>query len=468
VKTLILLTLLGASIISGEAQPPAIEFANGSGPTTSGSTLADQVITFQNNSSNPTAFTFSPYTPTLTATFSISDQQYTLLAPQSPNGGDLSFGGNLNTGTQMIGSMAQFGPMSAISSAPSDDFTSTNYPGQANEGISVTSNYASALFTSTLGLYNAGASTSGTYKIANLTITFSSPVANPVIQIVGLGGTFGSGRTTLGFTTQLTLLTTGVTLSELSGSPEFEVTPTQILNSAAQPTSVTGSGAASGSVLVTGSSITQLVFEVDFRGDGGGATWANVSTSPGDAWLIGVSAINTIDVLPLTITSFTATPQGGAADLNWTAPTTDIDHFGVQSSPDGLSWRQIGEVSANASSQSYQFVDQHPAAGNNFYRLVEVASNGAVVYSDVKQVNFSLSSRLSFYPNPVRDRVTINSEGPAISSVTVLSIDGRTLQQNPAFNAGQSISLGSYPSGIYLLQVKYADGTGDVVKIEKD
>jgi Secretion system C-terminal sorting domain len=470
-KTVILLLLL-CSAISVEAQP-SIEFANGSGPSTSGSSIAPQVITFQSNLNNPSGNTFTTYVPTTTATFSISNQQYTLPTSQNSNGADVSFGATSNSTGPSIGSFAQFTDMGAVSMPLSSIFTSTNTAGTIGTGISTTSNYATEVFTSTMGLYNAGAPTNGTYLMADLTITFSSPVTDPVLQLVGVGGTYGSGHSTLGFTTEFTLLTSGVTMSELSGSTELSVTSTQILNTATTPTATTGAGAASGSILVTGVGITQLTFAIYMRGDGDNSAWSNGAEHTGDAWLIGVSALNTDIVLPLTIAGFTAQPQGNAAQLDWsTASEENTDHFGILYSTDGNSWQNIGEVKAagnSATPSNYQFVQPNPASGNNFYRIMEVALDGSVSYSDTKELQFiATASGLSFYPNPTKDRVTIINNAVPLSAVSVLTIDGRTLQQNPAFTSGQSMDLSRYPAGIYFLSIRRTDGTREVVKIEKN
>lgn len=47
------LVVLTAFFLPASAQS-TLEFANGSGPATSGSTIASQVITFQENTANPT------------------------------------------------------------------------------------------------------------------------------------------------------------------------------------------------------------------------------------------------------------------------------------------------------------------------------------------------------------------------------------------------------------------------------
>src|SRR4051812_21227503 len=93
------LALIAAFLFSASlnAQSPALEFASGAGNTTgNGPTLANQVITFQNNTNNPAGNTFATYNPTLTATFSLSNQQYTLPASQISTTKGLSFGANQN------------------------------------------------------------------------------------------------------------------------------------------------------------------------------------------------------------------------------------------------------------------------------------------------------------------------------------------------------------------------------------
>lgn len=478
----LLFIVLPAFFLPASAQS-TLEFANGSGPATSGSTIANQVITFQENVNNPLDNVFTAYTtPTTTVTFSLSNQQYTLLTSQNPNQASVSFGGYINTAGPAIGSFNQFTDMGAVSTPPSGDFSSSAF--DIGTGISTTSDYATEIFTSAMGLYNTSSSTSGNFYMANLTISFSTPVTNPVIHIVGMGGTYGG----LGFSSQLVLQTAGVSLSLLSGSTEMNVTSTQILNSAAAPASTTGSGAASGSIQVTGTAIRTLVFKVYMRGDGVGSSWASAHEHVGDAFMIGVSLLVTDLVLPVTINSFTAEPQGHSALLQWsTATEENTEDFEVQYSRDGNSWSDIGEVRAAGTSftqQDYHFVDSDPAPGGNYYRLMEVDQDGRVSYSAVREVSVASSVVLAYYPNPVRDRVTITMEdvsggslggGPgsvsgsvSLQSVAVMSVDGRQMQQNSAFVSGGSIDLSRYAAGVYFLAIRTTAGQVEVVKILKN
>lgn len=431
-----------------------MEFASGSAAATNGYVTANQVVTFQNNASNPTAGPYTPLVPTVTATFSLSNQQYTLPATQSSNGAVLTFGGTDNAAGKLPVGVPVFDNMGYVGGAPVNDFSATQ--DNIGSGISMTSNYALELFTSAMGLYNANSPTNGTYYIADLTITFSTPVTNPVVHIVGLGATSGA----LGMTTELTMFTPGLTLTELSGSKEMDVTSTAIFNIAAAPAATTGSGAASGSVMVNGGAVTTVQFHIYLRGNGKTPTWSPANEHVGDAWLIGVSAINTFVALPLGTADFTARPRDHSVNLQW-SPATNANYYIVQRSLDGTTWSSIGKTSGS------EFEDNDPATGDDYYRLQLVDANGNAAYSDIREVTFAGTSlALNWYPNPVRDRLTIAGQ-KAIQSVTLTTLDGRILQTFSSFTPGQSVDFSRYPFGIYILVIRTADGQTHTAKIER-
>lgn len=449
---------------------PALEFASGGAIATNGSSIAAQTITFENNTSNPTAFSFAAFTPTTTVTYSLSNQQYSLKTSQNSNHAALSFGGNLNNGGADIIGGAIYTTMNYVSSAPSSDFSPT--PANIGTGMSTTQNYSVELFTSAMGMYNASSPTNATYYIADLTLTFNEPVTDPVLHVVGLGGYYGSGGNQLGFTTNLQLVTTGVTLSELSGSPELSVTTTAINNSAAAPSSTTGSGAASGSILVNGTNITQLVFHVTMRGDGGNSAWSTSNEHSGDAWLLGVSMMTAEDVLPLKINNFSASAQGNSALLQWTASTQEnTNHYNVQYSQDGTNWESLSDVGVTGNpdlAANYSYVQYSPATGNAYYRIAQVNSDGSYSYTNIQHLTFGAGSgTVTCYPNPSRGQVTITSGAASFKGVQLLSIDGKVLQVATGFRSGESIDLSTYPAGVYLVVVYNTDGTTQTTKVQK-
>ena len=271
-----ILTLL-AWVTGGSAlaQTPTLEFAAGAGnPTGTGPSVANQVITFQNNTDNPTANTLAAYTPTTTVTFALSNQQYPTNQYMSTNTG-VAFGANNSTTVSAAPGLALFPLMNSISGANNVNNLYSSANGLASSGIDVANNNSVEIMTDVMVLpTTVGANQR--YQYADLTITFNQPVVNPVLHLTGLGASYtytnaSNVSVTNGFTTELDLLTSGVTLSRLSGSSELAVSSTggtsnlgQITNPTTNPGAGTGAGAASGSVLVTtgAAGVTTLQFRI--------------------------------------------------------------------------------------------------------------------------------------------------------------------------------------------------------------
>jgi CshA-type fibril repeat protein len=295
IKNTLLFLFLILSFIS-KAQS-SLEFNTSSGTTANGPVVTPQVITFLKNADNPTSNTFASFTPTTTATFDIITQAYT-----TPNN-SLSFGGALNSTATPIIAAPIFAPMNQISGAPNNVFTAENN-NTAGTGIDVTINKAIHIYTSARPLFAAGSATNGRYYMGDITVTFNTPLNNPMLHVVGLGGFYTStSGASLGLTTELELQTPGITLTKKSGSTELTIASgTKILNNATIPNSGTGAGAASGSIIVNGTGISSLTFKIFLRGNGGVPTWGVSTTNMGDQWLMGFSTLSCEPPTPLATT----------------------------------------------------------------------------------------------------------------------------------------------------------------------
>jgi hypothetical protein len=62
----------------------------------------------------------------------------------------------------------------------------------------------------------------------------------------------------------------------------------------------------------------------------------------------------------------------------------------------------------------------------------------------------------------------ITGSQASLGSVSVMTIDGRQLQENNNFFSGGSIDLSRYPAGIYLLGIRGISGNTQVLKILKN
>lgn len=264
-----MLILLGIIKTAAQSSPDLeMAAAQGTNNPTGNGPVTSTVITFVQNSNNPSGNTFQSYTPTLSTTFTISNQMYT-------NAGRIGYA---------IGNVASpiFPLMSSVGSPANSSFTASG--AGVGTGIDTANNRAVELFFNSGSL--SGNSTNGTYQMADLTITFNRPVNDPILHIGGMGGF----QSNLGLTGGFDYVSSNVPISfsRLSGnSNSFSVTSTSIKNTAANPTS-TGNNSASGSVLVTGKGITTIVLRMTLRGDGNEASWTNGS---GDQVTLGISTL---------------------------------------------------------------------------------------------------------------------------------------------------------------------------------
>lgn len=85
-------------------------------------------------------------------------------------------------------------------------------------------------------------------------------------------------------------------------------------------------------------------------------------------------------VLPVELVSFTGKLQNNQVRLSWTtASEQNNSYFKILRSADGKTFEEIGTVTGNGStntSSSYQFADNNPLAGTNYYRLEQVDFDG--------------------------------------------------------------------------------------------
>lgn len=151
--------------------------------------------------------------------------------------------------------------------------------------------------------------------------------------------------------------------------------------------------------------------------------------------------------------------QDATGRLSWTT-TEDLNSasFDIQRSGDNTSFTSIGAVKAKGNSATatyYNFIDQSPLTGNNYYRLKQVDPDGKFVYSKTVLLNFnSLTLRIS--PNPASGTVNLFVGNTTEAfSVQVLDLNGRIVRQllTTPGTANIPVDISGLSRGIYTLKV---------------
>ncbi|MBI5915718.1 MAG: T9SS type A sorting domain-containing protein [Bacteroidetes bacterium] len=116
--------------------------------------------------------------------------------------------------------------------------------------------------------------------------------------------------------------------------------------------------------------------------------------------------------MPVELVDFRANLVQKNVHLSWlTASETNNSHFSIEKSTDGQTFREIGKVAGQGTSyevHNYQYTDEAPAPGINYYRLRQVDFDGQFSYSPVVSVHFDGGKgSVRVFPSIVQETATI-------------------------------------------------------------
>jgi hypothetical protein len=180
-------------------------------------------------------------------------------------------------------------------------------------------------------------------------------------------------------------------------------------------------------------------------------------------------------VVPVELTSFTASVSDGKVNLTWSTASEINNHgFEVERKYSNGQFATVGFVEGygtTAEEQHYTFVDQNLTPGTYSYRLKQIDFDGSFEYFNeievdvTSPVEFDLSQN---YPNPFNPATTINFSLASDSKVTLKIFDVLGQEITTLVNGNMSAGIhnlnfnaSSLNSGIYFYTIEAAgvDGT---------
>ena len=186
-----------------------------------------------------------------------------------------------------------------------------------------------------------------------------------------------------------------------------------------------------------------------------GLTTANLSNS--FYW----GSINALQTpLPISLISFIGQQAVNVIRLNWkTASELNFDFFSLEKSKDGKSFFEIGKLKGNGttvSEHAYQFLDEKPLIGKNYYRLKSVDFDGYTEYSNVISIDFLNEKQFSVFPNPTLGKsiwMKINFTADQEYYVTVFDNFGMLIGRYSSTKQEEELTFKEdLPQGIYYAQ----------------
>ena len=199
--------------------------------------------------------------------------------------------------------------------------------------------------------------------------------------------------------------------------------------------------------------------------DGFGATDVSAGTTESTVNVsLGNSDFNSFfTVFPVSFAVFTGAQMEKSVELNWTtASEISNEFFTVERSTTGENFNEIGEVAGAGYSRvaiDYDFTDDSPTEGTNFYRIRQNDTDGSISYSSILLIDFqgAAAGTMTVSPNPATNflsvRLTENWAAESVSGM-LLEASGRSVkewQQRPG--TSNSIDLAGIPAGIYQLMM---------------
>jgi hypothetical protein len=168
--------------------------------------------------------------------------------------------------------------------------------------------------------------------------------------------------------------------------------------------------------------------------------------------------IGSNSTLPIRLSGFSGRMVQQAVKLSWsTSDESDGRHFEVEKSTNGSSFAKLGVVALGSSNAAYEFTDNQPVAGNNWYRLKMQHRDGTAYYSSVVKVTFNRDGLIvsPIYPTLVQSRLLVKLQADRSRQVeaAIFNQSGQQVgRKSLTANAGEGsfeIPVGNLQAGQY-------------------
>ena len=170
--------------------------------------------------------------------------------------------------------------------------------------------------------------------------------------------------------------------------------------------------------------------------------------------------------LPIELKSFDGFADFNENVIEWETYTEiNNDFFTIERSNNGIDFEPIAYIDGagnSATTLSYEFVDENPNAGINYYRLKQTDFDGQFeIFYIIAIENESVpawTKDINLYPMPANDHINIEfgSETPETVEISIINLQGITVQNENIDYPSNTITIhfNNITTGQYIMVIK--------------
>ena len=174
--------------------------------------------------------------------------------------------------------------------------------------------------------------------------------------------------------------------------------------------------------------------------------------------------LSTPIITPITLLSFTGKQLSATEnELEWiTEAEINNNFFTIERSANANLFIPFGTVNGAGNSNTtlfYNFIDEHPFNGINYYRLKQTDFDGKYSYSDIIAIK---SNNNEYHVNYSNNLLSVTSLGEKNATIEIYDLLGKLIYSN-TFLSNQIISTSKFNAGVYIIKI----GTPENLVIKK-
>ena len=175
-------------------------------------------------------------------------------------------------------------------------------------------------------------------------------------------------------------------------------------------------------------------------------------------------------VLDITLADIKATNNGTRNHVSWnTLAENTGDVFEIERSKNGTLFEYLASEPVKGIATNYSYTDELPYEGVNFYRLKLKHGTGRVSYSPIVSANVKGAiTKIQVYPNPVKDKLTLKTNGLQLISnrIDIINMEGLVVKKLLVTAPQTTVDVSALPAGVYTLRYFNSNGQ-QTIRINK-